>query len=472
VAAAGRDDGSALRETVHKAATEALGALVKELSDEADWMVRHDDHETALDILGQVVREAADTEFSQQALTRAFALVLAHRKAQTRDELYAWFETWVSDRGGKAERAAARLLVLQQRYRDGSFEAARDGLRAFVADHGDTRLGPQAKLLLALATWRAGDRDGAVTQLEALVRSDPGHEAAPRAQFLVGYLHFAAGEQERALAAFLRVITDYPESAFAEKAVEFLGAQAAKRAEAEAERLAAGGLPAASCLRTDGPIRIDGRLDEAAWRRAGTLRLAPQAPQEGPQEQAPAATVRLLWDDGALYVGFECRDADVRSEAGGRDAGVLLWDAVRVLLVPPAPQGGAAEDGEPRAYFDLAVGPQGALADSKVAFGRGVALWESLRAAAGWTCHGARCAAVVDGTVNDERPDRGWSAELAIPFDALGVRPAAGQAWRANAVWVARRAGGDRETSAWTPLGAWLPQPDIFGTLTLTAEPK
>ena len=182
--------------------------------------------------------------------------------------------------------------------------------------------------------------------------------------------------------------------------------------------------------------------------------------------------MRLLWDDGALYVGFECRDADVRSEAEGRETGVLLGDAVRLLLVPPAPQGGAAEDDEPRAYFDLAVGPQGALADSKVAFGRGVLLWESIRAAAGWTCLGARCAAVVDGTVNDERPDRGWSAELAIPFDALGVRPAAGQAWRANAVWGARQAGGDRETAAWAPLGAWLPQPGIFGTLTLTDEPK
>ena len=481
---AGRADAD-LRAAIDKAAAAALGALVKELSDEADWMVRHGDHETALDILGQVVHEAADTEFSQQALTRAFALVLAHRKAEARDKLYAWFETWASDRGGKAERAAARLLVLPQRYRDGSFEAARDGLRAFVADHGDTRLGPQAKLLLALATWRAGDRDEAVGQLDALVRSAPGHESAPRAQFLVGYLHFAAGKQEEAQAAFLRVIADYPDSAFAEKAVEFLGAEAAKRAEAAAEeraRLRARQLPSAKCRRAPTPPRIDGRLDEAAWTHAPVVRLSHKGQGDGPApEPDPHVAVRLLWDDHSLYVAFECTDDDIRSQATTRDAPVLLWDSVRVLIAPPAPEREPEAEAQPEpergaaatTYFDIAVSPTGALCDGKVAMARGVALWESVRQASAWNGAGLQQAVVVDGSPNDPRPDRGWVAELAVPFAALATPPAAGQRWRVNLVWVNRQAKGDRVGTSWAPLGSWLPQPQAFGRLTLSAgEPQ
>lgn len=471
------EDREALREKISKAASAALGTLVKELSDEADWMGRHGDHETALDILGQVVREAPDTEFSQQALTRAFALALANRKADSREDTFKWFERWAADRGGALDRATARLLVLQQRYRDGAFEAARDGLREFVKAHEDMALAPRARLLLALATWRAGDRDEAVSELEALVRSDPGHETAPRAQFLVGYLHFAAGDQERALAAFLRVVSDYPESAFAEKAIEFLGAEAAKRAEAAAEaraQLRARQLPSAECLRAPRPPRIDGRLDEAAWTHAPVVRLSHkgQGHEPAPEPDLHVA-VRLLWDDNSLYVAFECTDDDIRSQATTRDAPVLLWDSVRVLIAPPAPEHEPERDAPAAAYFDLAVSPTGALCDGKVARARGVVVWESVRKASAWNGAGMQQAVTVDGSVNDPRPDRGWVAELAVPFAALGTPPAAGQRWRLNLVWVNRQGKGDRVVTSWAPLGSWLPQPRAFGRLTLSArEPQ
>jgi len=462
----------AIRAAVDKAATSALGQLVKELTDEAAWMVRRGDHETALDILGEVVADASDTAFSAEALSLALAIALASRKDASREDTLAWFERWAAERGGKRDRIQARLLALQQRYRDGGFVAARDGLRGFVAKHPDSELAPRARLLLALATWRAGEREKAIALLGGLVWASPSHPVAPRAQFLVGYLRFAGGEQQEAQAAFLRVIGDYPNSPFAEKAIDFLGTEAAKHAEAEAERLRHRQLPSAQCRRAAGALRVDGRLDEPAWQRAPVLRLAHKGKgDEQAPEPDPNVAVRLLWDDEALYVAFECTDDDVRSEAKAHDDPVLLWDAVRVLILPPegkAPGGEPAEEGKPRAYFDFAVGPRGVLADGRVAFERGVILWQSVRAAAAWDAPGVRCAASVDGTLNDEKPDRGWRAELAVPFDALGVQPARGQVWRMNFVWVTRQTGRDRVVTSWSPLGGWLPQPNAFGRITFT----
>ena len=42
-----------------------------------------------------------------------------------------------------------------------------------------------------------------------------------------------------------------------------------------------------------------------------------------------------------------------------------------------------------------------------------------------WTLDGMKLAVHVDGTINDDRDrDRGWTAELAIPWTALCVRDA------------------------------------------------
>ncbi len=335
-----------------------------------------------------------------------------------------------------------------------------------LARHKDAEFIPQAKLLLALATWRVGDRDEAVKLLREIVRSHPNDPAAPRAQFLMGYLFFAAGEQEPAHAAFLRVINDYPDSPFAEKAIEFLGTEAANRAEAEAERLQAEKLPSTTCLRTKQPIRIDGRLDDAAWNTAPVVRPVHKGKGDEPAPQPePNAAFRLLWDDSTLYIAFECRDDDIHSEARKRDDPVLLGDAMRVLIAPVAVQ---AQD-QLTCYFDFAVAPTGAVNDGKVVFERGTVLWQHARNATAWNCLGVQCSARADGTFNDAKPDRGWRAELAIPLDALGFRPSEGSVWRMSFLRVNWQADGERVVASWSPLGAWLPQPRLFGQVTFRA---
>lgn len=65
------------------------------------------------------------------------------------------------------------------------------------------------------------------------------------------------------------------------------------------------------CPRTDEPMRIDGRLDEAVWERVpwsepfGVISDGSPTPLE--------TRVALLWDDDYLYVGYRVEDPDVRA---------------------------------------------------------------------------------------------------------------------------------------------------------------
>src|SRR5262249_5182469 len=78
--------------------------------------------------------------------------------------------------------------------------------------------------------------------------------------------------------------------------------------------LAAPAEPAASpvdfqAARTDQPITLDGKLDEAAWSSAPAFESFVQIfPTDGaaPSERT---LVRVLYDDDNLYVGVECLDS-------------------------------------------------------------------------------------------------------------------------------------------------------------------
>lgn len=80
--------------------------------------------------------------------------------------------------------------------------------------------------------------------------------------------------------------------------------------------------PSATATRVTGAVRIDGRLDDPAWRTATPLT---QFVQRQPDEGAPASDamdVRILFDDGALYVGVRmASSAPIQAPLGRRDSG-------------------------------------------------------------------------------------------------------------------------------------------------------
>ncbi len=182
--------------------------------------------------------------------------------------------------------------------------------------------------------------------------------------------------------------------------------------------------------RARGPVRVDGRATDAAWRDAAITPLTLDSP--------PPWSVRLLWDAEALYALFEADDANVQGGPPG-DGDLAASDAVRLLVADALDAAHATE---------LAVTPRGRRVRLSV---RANGASESLPDDVPW-----RAAVAVRGTL--DRPndrDRGYVIELAVPWRALGLSaPQAGQAWFGNA------AAHDADAGGWHP---WIADRDYDG---------
>lgn len=249
----------------------------------------------------------------------------------------------------------------------------------------------------------------------------------------------------------------------------------------------ASGIAPYRCHRTTGPVIVDGSLNEAAWAQA---QRTPRFAQAGDGRQALLDTrAALLWDDAALYAGFWLEERDVWST--GQERTSLLWeenavgislagpDAFYELWVSPANQTSEIffiwKDGYTRGgrydlpEFDLAAQrPMVFGGDAGPAHPRGMR-WGFLD----WRLPGLRTAVQVDGTL-DRRDDvdRGWSVEIALPWEGLSrltrasLPPAVGEVWPISLTRVQvldHRA--QRYAAIWQPypLGdGGLPLPDRF----------
>ncbi len=68
------------------------------------------------------------------------------------------------------------------------------------------------------------------------------------------------------------------------------------------------GVPVATATRTAETIRIDGTLDEEAWRSAKPIGPLVQAEPDEGAAAGEQTEVRVLFTDSALYFGVVCRD--------------------------------------------------------------------------------------------------------------------------------------------------------------------
>jgi len=207
-----------------------------------------------------------------------------------------------------------------------------------------------------------------------------------------------------------------------------------------------------TCYRAQGPIRVDGRLDEPDWRNAPkSTRFVDIVTGE------PAwfdTRVALLWDDQALYFGFWAEEPNVQATFTERDSKIwfdndlelfiagrdayyefeinafntiyeVLW-IWKDVLKPGGPYPAAEWNPARRRVMTLA-GVGGHLHP------RGER-WGFLD----WDFPGLEHAVHVDGTINDPSDtDRGWTAEIALPWegfrllaDGRPLPPNNGDVWR------------------------------------------
>lgn len=213
-------------------------------------------------------------------------------------------------------------------------------------------------------------------------------------------------------------------------------------------------IPSLAAPRTAAAIAVDGRLDEPAWSSAPRTETFVDT-MDG-RASAPRTTARVLWDDEALYVGFEVEDAFLRCTFDAHDDHLWEQDVVELMIDP---------DGDGRRYAELQVSPTNLVFDT----------WFDARRVpqpfghVGWSSE-LRSAVVLDGTVNDDAPDGGWTAELAIPWTALAPlgaeRPARGDTWRV-AMYVLDALPHGQGGVGWSPpLVGDFHVPDRFGRVT------
>ncbi|MDH3570801.1 MAG: carbohydrate-binding family 9-like protein [Gemmatimonadota bacterium] len=187
-------------------------------------------------------------------------------------------------------------------------------------------------------------------------------------------------------------------------------------------------LPARSyiCYRARAPLAVDGRLDEASWRRA--VWSEPFVDILGDSAPPPPlrTRVKLLWDDEYLYIGAELEEPHLWATLTERDAVIYQDDDFEVFIDP---------DGDTYNYYEIEINALGTVWD--------LFLVKPYRdggpAITAWDIAGLHSAVALDGTINDPSDrDSGWTVELAIPWRVLaeaapGQRlPRDGEMWRFN----------------------------------------
>jgi len=214
-----------------------------------------------------------------------------------------------------------------------------------------------------------------------------------------------------------------------------------------------------TCYRASSPIRVDGRLDDAAWLNA------PWSPAfvdiEGDAKPKPRFRTRMkmLWDDRYLYIGAELEEPDVWATLTQHDSVIFHDNDFEVFLNP---------SGDGRNYFEFEINALNTSWDLFLP----KPYREGGKADNSWDIPGLLTAVAVDGNINDPSGrDRGWSVEIAIPWTAYAARapvhrPEPGDEWRVNfsrVEWQVETTGGHyakvagRREDNWV----WSPQGEV-----------
>ncbi len=185
--------------------------------------------------------------------------------------------------------------------------------------------------------------------------------------------------------------------------------------------------------RTAAPIKLDGMLDDAAWRDAPvTGQFTEYRPHPGRAERLPTE-VRVLYDDAAMYVGAKMVEASpdsIKRELTQRD-NVGNTDFFAVFLDP------YRDHLNGYGFFVMSTGVQ---LDTRYSPANGEdnawnAVWDS------------RVAPLPDG--------HGWSVEIRIPYSAIRFAQAPVQTW---GVQFFRQRKRDNQQFTWNPV-----RPEVDG---------
>jgi len=237
------------------------------------------------------------------------------------------------------------------------------------------------------------------------------------------------------------------------------------------------------CQRSNGPINIDGKLDEPAWQQAawtepfvdieGSMR--PVAPRHDTR-------ARMLWDDKYFYVGARLEEPHVWATITERNAVIFHDNDFEVFIDP---------DGDCHSYYEFEINALNTVwnlfLDRPYKHGGNARIREM---------PGQLSQVYVQGTLNDAKDqDAFWSVEIAFPWSAMAEHagcpcpPREGDTWRVGFSRVQWRhtlqdgryvrvpargqeTGDSREDNwVWSPQGVInMHRPETWGTVQFSTQ--
>ncbi len=198
----------------------------------------------------------------------------------------------------------------------------------------------------------------------------------------------------------------------------------------------ASGVRVMHAVRRDGPIVIDGRLDEPAWQHAEVSGDFTQSYPHPGQQPVDSTRVRVLYDNTALYVGIRMYDAhpdSIAAQLARRDASGIYSDWVHLII---------DSYHDRRTAFRFTVNPRGVEKDVYTSNDGNEDLnWDAV-----WSV----------GTRIDSL---GWVAEYRIPLSQLRFGSEGADSNRTWGIQVMRDIARRNERDSWSP---WTPQSPGF----------
>ncbi len=207
------------------------------------------------------------------------------------------------------------------------------------------------------------------------------------------------------------------------------------------------------CYRTKTAIRIDGKLDDPAWKKAkwtsDFVDIEDDKKPEGATKPTPRFRTRakMLWDDHYLYIAADLEEPNVTGTLTKHDS-VIFKDNDFEVFVKPLP--------ETESYYEFEMN----------ALNTGWDLFlpkpysEGGKPDNSWDIAGLKTAVAVQGTLNNPTDtDGGWTLEIAYPLTAFNSRqqvplPQPGTVWRINFSRVEWTPGNPKEDNwVWSPQG-------------------
>lgn len=182
------------------------------------------------------------------------------------------------------------------------------------------------------------------------------------------------------------------------------------------------------CYKTNQPLIIDGKLDEAIWRK--TLPTNDFMDIQGDLKPKPVfrSNVKMLWDDDYFYFGAYMEEPHIWAKLTERDAVIFYDNDFEIFLDP---------DGDTHNYYEFEMNALNTVWDLLLL--RPYREDGAPKVLDSWDIQGLKSAVHINGTLNNPMDiDSFWTVEVAIPWKVLeemtprNYMPKDSVQWRVN----------------------------------------